>query len=1201
MKDHVRLFFLTSAILWAACSGTAGVCAGRDVIVAVDQRDRSVVMMDSGVGAAKEFIWKWTPDYDPNIREQDRINFKDVSDCKVRDGGRTVLVCASYGGFAAIDVATKRAKLQGCATRRGGGPHAVERLPDGRIAIANSVGVDALEIFDVSAAPLIPEEQRRVFSYEVVGAHGVVWDDKRSSLFVLGHTNLYEFAYSHESGRVEPKKILDIMPCCGDEFGHDLVPDGKGGYFLSNDTAVWNLDPDCGAFRQVWSDRYVKGFDRSSEGDLLTIPRERWWTDRLVVRKDGHERTVGPFPGSRFYKARWYCFHPDAVVPSNALASPKRNVGGSSGFDRPETWFHVIGGNASKEGIAADIAAIAEAGIGGIQFFHGGWDVDRPWPGVTNMIPCLSEKWQDLVKFAETECHRRGLTFKMQNCPGWSMSGGPWITPDKAMRRLVAFEPGRRPAFDADDDYHEIGSVTFDEEYVPGNLAMSVVVTASPVLNQSWCYEPDIVYVVKDGEKAIREAHAPKGCWYDTWDGCKEMTLALDRAYPKERLSVELRSARRIDRSKWRYSFLSGRRLDNWEAKAGRSLRDLSMSADQTPIASPCRRTLVFGHVNAKKINSPAPKEGRGWECDKLDPAGFEANWEGYLGRLVKAGVKIDGTLVDSWECGSQNWTWRMEEYWRRYNDYELRPWLPALFGHVLGSEAETEKFLLDWRNTLSRLVEENYYGTIARLAHENGMSVQYETAFGDVIQGDLLRFWKHADEPMCEFFGPFDERGADVGSFDFKPSLPCVSAAHVYGKRRVSCESLTSFKLTFDENFREWKQNIDRHFGRGVTHVVFHTYTHNPVVGGRPPSTSFANSIGSPFLRLQTWWPYMKDFTDYLAFCGRELERGRPGVDILMYLGDAVGHRPTERTLLFGNRYKYDYLNFDVLSTRLSVRDGRLVLPDGMSYRVLWVPEGAYLSAATERRLAALEHSGARIVRGDFTPDWESPIAWYGKKAPDAWYERIDGETNVFFTAEFEGDNSQSLFTYFVDGRRARTVDPVSGRSETDAPSVASREIPIIGWSRPLGAWKDVGATDEERAFSGTREYSASFELDENLENGMLWLDLGEVRDWATVRVNGQEVARLWCAPYRCDVSRFVKPGRNELSISVTSTWYNRLIFDADLPESKRKTWTIKGPAAGSPFHDSGFIGPVNLSQAVRLTSTIPKTGFRSGFRQER
>ena len=138
-----------------------------------------------------------------------------------------------------------------------------------------------------------------------------------------------------------------------------------------------------------------------------------------------------------------------------------------------------------------------------------------------------------------------------------------------------------------------------------------------------------------------------------------------------------------------------------------------------------------------KRRNHPAPPEATGWECDKMDPRGFEANFAGYIGRLIDAGVKVDGVLVDSWECGSQSWTWEMEAEFKRRTGYALRPWLPALFGYILGSEVETEKFLLDWRNVCSRLVEENYYGAIARLARERGMSVVYETAFGDVMPGD--------------------------------------------------------------------------------------------------------------------------------------------------------------------------------------------------------------------------------------------------------------------------------------------------------------------------------------------------------------------------------------------------------------------------------------------------------------------------------
>lgn len=403
----------------------------------------------------------------------------------------------------------------------------------------------------------------------------------------------------------------------------------------------------------------------------------------------------------------------------------------------PETWFHIIDGNASKEGIAADIEAIAEAGIGGVQFFHGGWGGDV-WPGVKEPIPCLSEKWVELVKFVETECHKRGLTFKMQNCPGWSMSGGPWIAPDKAMRKLVAYEPGKKPTFDADDDYHEIGSVTFPWVPIMEDGGVSSVTFPNPQqINHHWAYEPDADLVVYEDDEEVFRRRCPQGAWQDevgmTFNLPKRIRrIVCGKPTPKIRAEVQSRhyDTHALDVRWHSYAWYLG----HWEAKAGWGLRRFEMSTNAAPVKLAGMKTLVFGHVNAKRRNGPAPKEGTGWECDKMDPRGFEANWNGYLGKLVKAGVKIDGTLVDSWECGCQTWTWKMEEEFEKRNGYKLRPWLPALFGYVLKSEAETEKFLLDWRNTCSRLIEENYYGTIARLARENGMSVQYETAFGDVI-----------------------------------------------------------------------------------------------------------------------------------------------------------------------------------------------------------------------------------------------------------------------------------------------------------------------------------------------------------------------------------------------------------------------------------------------------------------------------------
>ena len=113
-----------------------------------------------------------------------------------------------------------------------------------------------------------------------------------------------------------------------------------------------------------------------------------------------------------------------SAVEPDAFLNPSKD-------HRPETWFHLIGGNVAKGGLAADLDAVASAGISGIQLFHG--QFGGPWPGVSPQIPCLSKDWDDLIRFAADGCAARGLSFKMQNCPGWSMSGGPWIAPSNAI------------------------------------------------------------------------------------------------------------------------------------------------------------------------------------------------------------------------------------------------------------------------------------------------------------------------------------------------------------------------------------------------------------------------------------------------------------------------------------------------------------------------------------------------------------------------------------------------------------------------------------------------------------------------------------------------------------------------------------------------------------------------------------------------
>ena len=79
-----------------------------------------------------------------------------------------------------------------------------------------------------------------------------------------------------------------------------------------------------------------------------------------------------------------------------------------------------------------------------------------------------------------------------------------------------------------------------------------------------------------------------------------------------------------------------------------------------------------------------------------------------------------------------------------------------------------------------------------------------------------------------------------------------------------------------------------------------------------------------------------------------------------------------------------------------------------------------------------------------------------------------------------------------------------------------------------------------------------------------------------AVVKLNGKEVGTLWYPPYKVDISDYVQKGENTLTVEVTSTWYNRLVYDAGRPEAERKTWTIAGPGANAGYHYSGLMGDV-------------------------
>ena len=86
-----------------------------------------------------------------------------------------------------------------------------------------------------------------------------------------------------------------------------------------------------------------------------------------------------------------------------------------------------------------------------------------------------------------------------------------------------------------------------------------------------------------------------------------------------------------------------------------------------------------------------------------------------------------------------------------------------------------------------------------------------------------------------------------------------------------------------------------------------------------------------------------------------------------------------------------------------------------------------------------------------------------------------------------------------------------------------------------------------------------------------------------AVVKVNGEVVDTLWAAPYQTDIASFLRQGNHSITIEVTSTWFNRLVYDAALPVEQRKTWVINGPSSKEHLRPSGLLGPVEIVMKER------------------
>jgi len=187
------------------------------------------------------------------------------------------------------------------------------------------------------------------------------------------------------------------------------------------------------------------------------------------------------------------------------------------------------------------------------------------------------------------------------------------------------------------------------------------------------------------------------------------------------------------------------------------------------------------------------------------------------------------------------------------------------------------------------------------------------------------------------------------------------TSAAHIYGKKTASAESFTSFRHWYDYP-GNMKQAADRAFCEGINRFLFHTSTATRPKDGKP---GIEYGAGTHFNPNVTWWNQSGPFLDYITRCQYMLQQGLFVADILYYNGDITPNivLPKHVDPSAGKGYDYDVCNEEVLLTRISVKNGKLVLPDGMSYHMLVLRDNPNMPVAVLQKLKDLVLAGATIV----------------------------------------------------------------------------------------------------------------------------------------------------------------------------------------------------------------------------------------------
>lgn len=793
---------------------------------------------------------------------------------------------------------------------------------------------------------------------------------------------------------------------------------------------------------------------------------------------------------------------------------------------RPQVWWHWMNGNITKEGIRKDLDWMHRIGIGGIHHFDAG--TNRTPQIVPHRLIYMHDDWQDAFRYAINYADSLGMAITVASAPGWSATGGPWVTPDEAMKKLVwrtstiaggrkvrltLPEPFRNPGVFQDGPTQDAGGL--DSAYTKDHYKdIAVLAVRQPKERRE--FNADEVKVTASGGEfnyaQLSDGSIKTSGMLPINEGkqygwvqyafphavtVKSVSLATTSRFTQHPLEVsddgitfrkvcDVTSATKyavtseIPVTTARYFRLlmdnpkkltgmaavifpsapvKGTDISEFvlypyscvnraEEKAGfnstphlalmpttaegeafpqtADVIDVTQYVDANGVLqwkAPKGNWKVyrFGWSLTGKMNHPAPAEATGLEVDKLDRVAFGRYLRHYLdmyrkvtnGKMGKEG--ISHMLADSYEAGFENWTPAMFSEFKTRRGYDLLPWLPALTGEIICSPEKTDAFLHDWRETLAELVADSYAQMSDIVRREYGMAGgYYESHEGyRAYVADGMDVKRTADVPMGAMWTQYStsvKRNADGSvespgySTDDRES---ASVAHIYGQNLTAAESFTSVGNFLGEAYSYSPSNLkavaDYELWNGINRFVIHESSHVPD-DAHMPGLSLLGT-GQWFNRHETWAEMAKPWIDYLARSSYMLQQGRNVADVLFYYGEDsnVCSEFVAKPAGVPAGFEYDFCNPTALLKDITAKDGRLIVPSGNSYKLLWMDRNVeYMSVKVLRAIRSLVEQGVQL--GGVRPQHPASAADSAEEFAALVSDIFDsGRTNVHETSDIK------------------------------------------------------------------------------------------------------------------------------------------------------------------------------------------------------